>query len=143
MTSRISDRKTCGGISESQPHFPGFVLVTMWLPWLRNFCEKTYFKCYFLIQLMKEVTNLYAWSSQYWVLILPDYIPAFMFHFQNIVRHYLQNKTAVTIKAFQFRKHDFDLWVRGDGLDMYQQFWGGFESMRAILPIWASEASEQ
>ena len=25
------------------------------------------------------------------------------------------------VQAFQFRKHDFDLWVRGDGLDMYQQ----------------------
>ena len=25
------------------------------------------------------------------------------------------------IQAFQFRKHDFDLWVGGDGLDMYQQ----------------------
>ena len=25
------------------------------------------------------------------------------------------------VQAFQFRKHDFDLWVGGDGLDMYQQ----------------------
>ena len=29
----------------------------------------------------------------------------------------------IYIQAFQFRKHDFDLWVggRGDGLNMYQQ----------------------
>ena len=39
------------------------------------------------------------------------------------------------VQAFQFRKHDFDLWVGGDGLDMYQQLQGGFVSMRAILPI--------
>ena len=25
------------------------------------------------------------------------------------------------VQAFQFRKQDFDLWVGGDGLDMYQQ----------------------
>ena len=25
------------------------------------------------------------------------------------------------VQAFQFRKHDFDLWVGDDGLDMYQQ----------------------
>ena len=25
------------------------------------------------------------------------------------------------VQAFQFWKHDFDLWVGGDGLDMYQQ----------------------
>ena len=36
------------------------------------------------------------------------------------------------VQAFQFRKHDFDLWVGGDGLDMYQQLLGGFGSMRAI-----------
>ena len=26
------------------------------------------------------------------------------------------------VQAFQFRKHDFELWVGGGGLDMYQQF---------------------
>ena len=30
------------------------------------------------------------------------------------------------VQAFQFRKHDFDLWVGGDGLGMYQQLEGGF-----------------
>ena len=39
------------------------------------------------------------------------------------------------VQAFQFRKHDFDLWVGGHGLDMFQQLQGGFGSMRAILPI--------
>ena len=24
-------------------------------------------------------------------------------------------------RPFKFRKHDFDLWIGGDGLDMYQQ----------------------
>ena len=40
------------------------------------------------------------------------------------------------IQAFQFRKHDFDLWVGSGGLEMYQQLKGGFGSMRAIPPIW-------
>ena len=35
------------------------------------------------------------------------------------------------VQAFQVWKHDFDLWVAGDGLDMYQQLEGGFGSMRA------------
>ena len=39
------------------------------------------------------------------------------------------------VQAFQFRKHDFDLWVRGVGLGMYQQLERGFGSMRAILPM--------
>ena len=39
------------------------------------------------------------------------------------------------IQAFQFRKHDFDLWVRSDGLDMYQQLEGGFGFMCAILLV--------
>ena len=39
------------------------------------------------------------------------------------------------VQAFQTWKHDFDLWVGGDCLDMYQQLEGGFGSMRAILPI--------
>ena len=33
-------------------------------------------------------------------------------------------------------KTHFDLCVEGDGLDMYQQLKGGFESMRAILAMW-------
>ena len=37
-------------------------------------------------------------------------------------------------------KHDFDLWVEGDDLDMYQQHEGGFESMHAILPMWGIRA---
>ena len=41
-----------------------------------------------------------------------------------------------SVQAFQFRKHYFDLWVGGDGLDMFQQLKGGFGSMQAILPIW-------
>ena len=39
------------------------------------------------------------------------------------------------VQAFQFRKHDFDLLVGGDNMDMYQQLQGGLRSMRAILPI--------
>ena len=39
------------------------------------------------------------------------------------------------VQAFQVGKHDFDLWVGGDGLDMYQQLEGGFGSMRAILTM--------
>ena len=31
---------------------------------------------------------------------------------------------------------NFDLWVGGDGLDMYQQLERGFGSMGAMLPIW-------
>ena len=38
-------------------------------------------------------------------------------------------------RPFKFEKHDFDLWVGGDDLDMYQQLEGGFGSMRAILPM--------
>ena len=38
------------------------------------------------------------------------------------------------VQAFQFLKHNFELWVGGDGLDMYPQLEGGFGSMRAILP---------
>ena len=40
------------------------------------------------------------------------------------------------VQAFQIWKQNFDPWVGGDGLDMYQQLEGGFGSMRAILPIW-------
>ena len=39
------------------------------------------------------------------------------------------------VQAFQFRKHYFDIWVRGGSPDMYQQLKGGFGSMRAIRPI--------
>ena len=39
------------------------------------------------------------------------------------------------VQAFPIWKHDFDVWVGGDGLDMYQQLEGGFGSMLAILPI--------
>ena len=39
------------------------------------------------------------------------------------------------VQAFHFLKHDFDLWVGGDGLDKYQQLEGGFGSISAILPM--------
>ena len=48
---------------------------------------------------------------------------------------FLRLKGGGGVQAFQFRKHDFDLWIGGGGLDMYQQIYGGFGSMRAILSI--------
>ena len=39
------------------------------------------------------------------------------------------------VQALNFWKHHFELWVWGDGLDMYPKLEGGFESMRAMLPI--------
>ena len=46
------------------------------------------------------------------------------------------------VQAFQVWKHDFDLWVGGDGLKMYQQLEGGFGSMRAILTMWGLGAKK-
>ena len=54
---------------------------------------------------------------------------------QRVKGLYYTRVGGLSNQAFQFRKHDFDLWVGGDGLDMYQQLEGGFGSMRAILPI--------
>ena len=39
------------------------------------------------------------------------------------------------VQAFQFRKHDFELWVGGYGLDIYPQLEGSFRTMRTILPM--------
>ena len=39
------------------------------------------------------------------------------------------------VQASYFGNLDFDLWVEGDGLDIYQQLEGSFESMRAMLPM--------
>ena len=47
-------------------------------------------------------------------------------------------KGGGVVKAIQILSHDFELFVGGNDLDMYQQFEGGFVSMRAILPMWAS-----
>ena len=41
------------------------------------------------------------------------------------------------VQAFQFWKHDFEIWIWGDGLGKYQQLEGGFGSMRVILPNWS------
>ena len=38
---------------------------------------------------------------------------------------------------FNIWKHDFELRVSGDGLDMYPQLEGGFGSMRIVLPIYS------
>ena len=35
-----------------------------------------------------------------------------------------------------FEKHDFAIGVKGEGQDRSQHFLGGFESMRAMLPLW-------
>ena len=51
-----------------------------------------------------------------------------------ILPYYL--KPVKGVQAFRFWKQDFDLWVGGDGLDMYQQLEDVFGSMRTILPIW-------
>ena len=42
---------------------------------------------------------------------------------------------VTTRHLFLFQKHDFNLWIGGDGLDMHQQLEGGFGSMRAMLPM--------
>ena len=43
------------------------------------------------------------------------------------------------VQAFHFGKNDFELGVGGDGQDTSRHFEGSFRSIRAILPIMASE----
>ena len=38
-----------------------------------------------------------------------------------MIRYLGMHRLRGGVQAFQFRKHEFDLWVGGDGLDMYQQ----------------------
>ena len=47
------------------------------------------------------------------------------------------------VQACHFGNLDFEIWVEGVGQDTSQPFEGGFGSMRAMLPMWGREASEQ
>ena len=43
---------------------------------------------------------------------------------------------GVVVQAYHFGNLDFEIiWVKGKGQDMSRPFEGGFESMRAMLPI--------
>ena len=46
------------------------------------------------------------------------------------------------VQAYHFGQNDFELGVGGEGQDTSQHFEGSFESIRAILPMWAPEQKQ-
>ena len=87
--------------------------------------------------ILSERTECWSSSRNCWVLDKSSYLyNSFKKKFiikqvNNIGRQFWNSSLAL---FYELEKHNFELWVDGDGLEMYTQIQSGFGYMRAILP---------